>query len=77
MDVEMDKSRIKLRTFRYMKTVTPGSGSGGVFELNSVPHHPVWSDRPKNLGSHTHELGLEGVFDRFENFSFLGEVRSL
>ena len=43
---------------------------GGVFELNRVPHHPVWSDRPKNLGSHTHEFGLEGFFDRFEKFSF-------
>ena len=53
-----------------MKTVARGSGSGGVFELTLVRFHPVWSDRPKNLDSNAYELVLQGIFDRFENFSF-------
>ena len=58
-----------------MKTVIRDSGSGGGgYEFIRVPHHPEWSDRPKNLDSYSPWMTWDGGFDRFEKFSFFVKI---
>ena len=57
-----------------MKIVIWGSGSGGGYWLIRVPHHPEWSDRPKNLDSYSPWMTWDGGFDRFEKFSFFAKI---
>ena len=47
---------------------------GGVYEFIRVPHHPEWSDRPKNPDSYSPWMTWDGGFDRFEKFSFFAKI---
>ena len=57
-----------------MKIVIWGSGSGGVYEFVRVPHHPEWSERPKNPDSCSSWMTWDGIFVRSENFSFWAKI---